>query len=315
VVCVTRGPGASNAAIAIHTAFQDSTPLVVFVGQVGSEFVEREAFQEIDYRRMFGVMTKWTAQVDRADRLPELVARAFQVATSGRPGPVVLALPEDMLATTASTVDALCHQPVMAAPSDTQLAALRRLLGHAQRPLVLLGGAGWSAVASDNLRRWAHANQLPVACAFRCQDLCDNRDPVYVGDVGIGINPRLAQRVKDADLLIALGARLGEATTGGYTLLEAPRPHQTLVHVHGGIEELGRVYQAQLMINSGMAQFAARLARMMPIEAPPWAARRCMQVTIVRAISAVQTTISAVQTTITAVQAILRPFQSWTCGR
>jgi len=272
VVFVTRGPGATNAAIAIHTAYQDSTPLVVFVGQVGGAFVEREAFQEIDYRRMFGVMTKWTAQIDRADRIPEFVARAFQTAASGRPGPVVLALPEDMLAGVAAVADANCHQPIMPAPSDTQLAALRRMMGQAHRPIVLLGGTGWTAPACDNVRRWAQANHLPVACAFRCQDLCDNRDPIYVGDVGLGINPRLAQRVRDADLVIAIGPRLGEATTSGYTLLEAPRPAQALVHVHGGIEELGRVYQAQLMINAGMPQFAARLAMMMPIEDPPWTA-------------------------------------------
>jgi acetolactate synthase-1/2/3 large subunit len=270
VAFVTRGPGATNAAIGIHTAFQDSTPMVVFVGQVGSDFVEREAFQELDYRRMFGQMTKWVAQIDRADRVPEFVARAFQVAASGRPGPVVLALPEDMQTQSAQVADALCHQPVQAAPSDMQIAALRRLLGQAQRPLVLLGGFGWSQSACENLRRWVEANHLPVACAFRFQDLFDNRHPNYVGDVGIGINPKLAQRVRDADLLIAIGPRLGEMTTGGYTLLEAPRPRQTLVHVHQGLEELGRVYQPALAICSGMPQLASRLAMTMPIESPPW---------------------------------------------
>ncbi|MFN7431602.1 MAG: thiamine pyrophosphate-binding protein, partial [Betaproteobacteria bacterium] len=270
VAFVTRGPGATNAAIGIHTAFQDSTPMVVFVGQVGSAFVEREAFQEIDYRRMFGPMTKWVAQIDRADRVPEYVARAFQIATSGRPGPVVLALPEDMQAQTAEVDDALCHQPVQAAPSDTQIAALRRALGQAQRPLVLVGGYGWTAPACENLRRWAEANHLPVACAFRFQDLYDNDLPNYVGDVGIGINPKLAQRVKDADLMVAIGPRLGEMTTGGYSLLAVPRPRQALIHVHQGIEELGRVYQPALAICSGMPQFASRLAMMMPIESPPW---------------------------------------------
>ncbi len=270
VAFVTRGPGATNASIGIHTAFQDSTPMVVFVGQVGSDFVEREAFQEIDYRRMFGQMTKWVAQIDRADRVPEYVARAFQVATSGRPGPVVLALPEDMQTQTAEVVDALCHQPLQAAPSDTQIAALRRALGQAQRPLVLLGGFGWTQAACDNVRRWAEANHLPVACAFRFQDLFDNRHPNYIGDVGIGINPKLAQRVRDADLLIAIGPRLGEMTTSGYSLLEVPRPKQALIHVHQGIEELGRVYQPALAICSGMPQFASRLAMMMPIESPPW---------------------------------------------
>ncbi len=270
VAFVTRGPGATNASIGVHTAFQDSTPIIVFIGQVGSDFVEREAFQELDYRRMFGQMTKWVAQIDRADRIPEYVAHAFQVATSGRPGPVVLALPEDMQVATADVADAACHVPVQASPSDTQMAALRRLLGQAQRPLVILGGSGWTQVACDNVRRWAESNFLPVACAFRYQDLFDNRHANYVGDVGIGINPRLAQRVKDADLVIAIGPRLGEMTTGGYTLFEVPRPKQVLVHVHAGAEELGRVYQASLMVNSGMPQFASRLAMMMPIEAPPW---------------------------------------------
>ncbi len=270
VAFVTRGPGATNGSIGIHTAFQDSTPMVVFIGQVGSDFVEREAFQEVDYRRMFGQMTKWVAQIDRADRVPEYVARAFQVATSGRPGPVVLALPEDMQTQTADAVDALCHQPVQGAPSDMQIAALRRALGQAQRPLVLLGGFGWTEAACENLRRWAEANHLPVACAFRYQDLFDNRHPNYVGDVGIGINPKLAQRVKDADLIVAIGPRLGEMTTSGYTLLEAPRPKQALIHIHQGMEELGRVYQPALAICSGMPQFASRLAMMMPIESPPW---------------------------------------------
>ncbi len=271
VVFVTRGPGATNASIGIHTAFQDSTPMVVLIGQVGNDFVEREAFQEIDYRRMFGQMAKWVAQIDRADRIPEYMARAFQVATSGRPGPVVLALPEDMLIETAEVADATCHQPVQAAPTDMQIAGLRRLLGQARAPLLLLGGTGWTDAACENIRRFAEANQLPVTCAFRYQDLYDNRLPNYVGDVGIGINPKLAQRVRAADLIIAIGPRLGEMTTGGYSLLAAPRPTQTLVHVHQGVEELGRVYQAQLMINSGMPQFASRLAMMMPVESPSWA--------------------------------------------
>jgi acetolactate synthase-1/2/3 large subunit len=270
VAFVTRGPGASNAAVGIHTSFQDSTPVVVFVGQVGSEFAEREAFQEVDYRRMFGQMTKWVAQIDHADREPEYVARAFQTATSGRPGPVVLALPEDMQLQTVTVPDALCHQPVNAAPSDMQVAALRRLLGRSQRPLLLLGGPGWTSAACDNIRRFAEANYLPVACAFRYQDLFDNRHPNYVGDVGIGINPKLAQRIRDADLIVCVGARLGEMTTSGYTLLTVPVPSQALVHVHTGIEELGRVYQSQLMINAGMPQFASRLAMMVPIEEPPW---------------------------------------------
>jgi len=270
VAFVTRGPGASNAAIGVHTAFQDSTPLVLFIGQVGNDFVEREAFQEIDYRRMYGPMSKWVAQIDQAARVPEFVARAFQVATSGRPGPVVLALPEDMQAQTADVPDALCHQPVQAAPSDMQVAALRRLMGRAHRPLAIVGGPGWTDAACDNLKRFAEANYLPVACAFRSQAVFDNRHPNYAGDVVIGVNPKLAARIRDADLLLAIGPRLGEMTTSGYTLLSAPVPQQTLVHVHCGAEELGRVYQPALAINAGMAQFASRLAMMMPVEEPPW---------------------------------------------
>lgn len=271
VAFVTRGPGACNAAIGVHHAHQDSLPLVLLVGQAPTRVVEREAFQEIDCRSLFGSMSKWVVQVERADRIPEFVARAFQSATSGRQGPVVLALPEDVLEQSVRAPDARCHQPVQAAPSDTQIAALRRMLGKAQRPIVLVGGQGWSAAACENLRGFAEANKLPVACAFRFQDVFDNRHPNYVGEAGLGINPRLAARIRSADLVLALGPRLGEATTGGYTLLRAPVPEQALVHAHAGLEELGRVYQADLMINTGMPQLAARLAMMTPIDEPVWA--------------------------------------------
>ena len=270
VAFVSRGPGACNAAIGVHHARQDSLPIVVLVGQVPTGFLDREAFQEIDCRSVFGSMAKWVAQIDRADRIPEFVARGFQCATSGRQGPVVLALPEDVLEQRALAQDARCHQSVQAAPSDTQIAALRRMLGRAQRPIVLVGGQGWSAAASENLRGFAEANRLPVACAFRYQDVFDNRHPNYVGDAGLSINPKLAERIRNADLVLALGARLGEATTDGYTLLHAPVPQQALVHAHGGLDELGRVYQADLMINSGMPQLAARLAMMTPIDEPAW---------------------------------------------
>jgi acetolactate synthase-1/2/3 large subunit len=270
---VTRGPGATNAAIGVHTAFQDSTPMILFIGQVGGDFVEREAFQEIDYRRMFGEMAKWVAQIDRAERIPEYIARAFQVATSGRPGPVVLALPEDMLTELASVADTRSYQPVQASASATQLAELRNRLAAAERPVVLLGGGGWDAAGCDAIRLFAETNHLPVACAFRFQDLLDNRHPHYIGDVGIGINPKLAARVKQADLILAIGPRLGEMTTGGYSLLEAPRPLQKLIHIHTDAEELGRVYQADLMINSGMPQIAAALAALPAIEnKPSWRA-------------------------------------------
>ena len=267
---VTRGPGATNAAIGVHTAFQDSTPMILFIGQVGNNFVEREAFQEIDYRRMFGQMTKWVAQIDHADRIPEYIARAFQVATSGRPGPVVIALPEDCLSALATVADTRCYCPVQASASEAQMSQLRQKLAIAQRPIVLLGGGGWDALACQDITRFVQANQLPVACAFRFQDLVNNAHPNYIGDVGIGINPRLAIRIKNADLIIAIGPRLGEMTTSGYTLLEAPIPKQKLIHIHSDALELGRVYQADLMINSGMKQIAEALAKMNPVEAKTW---------------------------------------------
>lgn len=259
---VTRGPGATNAAIGVHTAHQDSSPMILFIGQVPGEFVERESFQEIDYRRMFGPMSKWVAQIDRADRVHEYVSHAFHLATSGRPGPVVLALPEDMLTETATVADAARYQVVQASPSAGDMEKLRGLLAQAQRPLVILGGTVWTPEACRDLQSFAEESGVPVACSFRFQDLFDNRHDHYVGDVGIGINPKLAERVRAADLLLVVGARLGEMTTGAYTLIEPPRPRQTLVHVHAGAEELGRVYQGELLVNSGMPQFSAALKNM-----------------------------------------------------
>ena len=267
---VTRGPGATNASIGVHTAYQDSTPLILFIGQVGNDFIDREAFQEIDYRRMYGEMAKWVAQIDRADRIPEYIARAFQIATSGRPGPVVLALPEDMLVETAMVADTRRYQPVQAAPAASQVDTLRAMLAESRRPIVLLGGGTWNAQACADLQTFAEANMLPVACTFRFQDLLDNAHPHYVGDVGIGINPKLAARVKEADLVIAIGPRLGEMTTGGYTLLASPVPSQRLVHIHADPEELGSVYQAELMIASGAPQVCAMLAAMEPVDASAW---------------------------------------------
>ena len=267
---VTRGPGATNASIGVHTAFQDSTPMILFIGQVGSDFMDREAFQEVDYRRMFGQMAKWVAQIDRADRIPEYIARAFQVATSGRPGPVVLALPEDMLTAKASVADTRAYVPTQGAPSAPQIAQLRQMLSEAKRPLLLLGGGGWNQQATSDIRKFAEANQLPVGCAFRFQDLLDNAHPNYIGDVGIGINPKLAARVKEADVLIAIGPRLGEMTTSGYSIIASPVPQQRLVHIHASPEELGSVYQGELMIASGMPQAAAMLAAMEPVDASAW---------------------------------------------
>lgn len=257
---VTRGPGATNASIGVHTAFQDSTPMILFVGQVGSDFIEREAFQEMDYRRMFGPMAKWVAQIDRPDRIPEFIARAYQVATSGRMGPVVLALPEDMLFATAEVGDARRWQRVESAPAETAMARFTAMLRAAERPFLIVGGSGWSEPACEDLRRFVETQDLPVGCEFRYQDLFDNSHPGYAGDVGIGINPQLAERIKAADLLISLGARLGEITTGGYGLISAPVPIQKLVHIHPGAEELGRVYHADLMVNATMPAAARMLA-------------------------------------------------------
>ena len=268
----TRGPGATNASIGVHTAFQDSTPMILFIGQVGSDFADREAFQEIDYRRMFGQMAKWVAQIDRAERIPEYVARAFQTATAGRPGPVVLALPEDMLTTEIVTAQLPRYERVMSWPGEVDMARLHAMLLAAQRPFVLLGGSGWTPGACADLQAFAERFAVPVGCAFRFQDLFDNRHPLYAGDVGIGINPALAARIRAADLVLAIGPRLGEMTTGGYTLLEAPQPVQQLIHVHAGAEELGSVYRADLMIQASMPAIAARLAALPAPEARPWEA-------------------------------------------
>jgi acetolactate synthase I/II/III large subunit len=252
ICIVTRGPGATQASVGVHTAFQDSTPLILLVGQVASDQEEREAFQEVDYRRMFGPMAKWVAQIDRADRIPEYVARAFSTACAGRPGPVVLALPEDMLASETDAADAEPFHVVQPHPSPVQIDVVRRALGRAERPFVLAGGAGWTPRASAGIREFAEGNALPVGAAFRRQDAIDNDSPSYVGDVGIGINPKLAERVREADLLLVVGPRLGEMTTSGYTLVG----EQPLIHVHPGAEELGRVYRPALPILSGMEHFA-----------------------------------------------------------
>jgi acetolactate synthase-1/2/3 large subunit len=262
VLFVTRGPGATNGAVGVHTGFQDSTPMVVFVGQVPNEFAEREAFQEIDYRRMYGQMAKWVAQIDRVERIPEYVSRAFHTAMAGRPGPVVLALPEDTLFAEAAVADAPKHHVVRPAPSPRDMAEVERLLRGAQRPFVVLGGGGWTKDACRDLQKWIEANGLPVGTSFRCQDLFDNRSASYAGDVGIGINPKLAERVKNADVLLVIGARLGEMTTSAYTLLDSPVPRQQLIHVHGGAEELGRVYRPALPVNSGMANFVDALTKL-----------------------------------------------------
>ncbi len=273
---VTRGPGATNASIGVHTAFQDSTPVILFVGQVASDQRDREAFQELDYRQMFGPGTlglaKWVGEVQHADRLPEYIARAFHTAMQGRPGPVVLVLPEDMLTQLTAAPVLPRVEPVRAWPAPGGLRDLRALLLAAQRPIVIAGGSGWDAEAASALQRFAENWQLPVACGWRFQDTFDNRHALYAGDVGIGINPKLAARVRAADLVIALGVRLGEMTTGGYTLLQAPRPAQKLVHIHAGAEELGRVYAADLLLQASMACAAKALETLAAPAEVSWAA-------------------------------------------
>ncbi|ADU38127.1 thiamine pyrophosphate-binding protein [Variovorax paradoxus] len=274
-VCfVTRGPGATNASIGVHNAFQDSTPMVLFVGDVGSDFRDREAFQEVDYGSFFGPSTKGFAKrverIDDADRIPEYVARAFATAMNGRPGPVVLVLPEDMLRSETSARPLPRVETVQPWSDPGALRTLRQLLLKSERPLVIAGGGGWTTQAAQALQRFAENWRLPVANAFRYQDTFDNHHPLYAGDVGIAINPKLAQRVKDADLILAIGPRLGEMTTGGYTLLEAPKAKQVLVHIHASAEELNRVYRADLAINAGMSAAARSLEVLSAPPTLPW---------------------------------------------
>ena len=274
-VCfVTRGPGATNASIGVHTASQDSTPMVLFVGDVASDQRDREAFQEVDYRAFFGAfgMAKLVERIDSVERIPEYVARAFATAQNGRPGPVVLALPEDML--TQAVPDDLQPMPRWQPPSyqpDTQsMQRLRELLLNAKRPIVIAGGGGWTPEGARDLQAFAEAWHLPVGNAMRFQDTFDNRHPLYAGDVGIAINPKLGQRIKDADLILAIGPRLGEMTTSGYTLLKVPKPTQKLIHVHTSAEELGRVYQPDLALCASLPATAAALAALAPPDDRPW---------------------------------------------
>ena len=284
VCIVTRGPGATNASIGIHTAFQDSTPMVMLVGDVASDTRDREAFQELDYRVFFGASTQGMAKrverIDDASRIPEYIARAFATAMNGRPGPVVLVLPEDMLVQTLTPnpTTGLLPQPLARVePSDAwigpeALQKLHELLLKAERPMVIAGGGGWTPQAAQALQRFAQAWKLPVGNAFRFQDTFDNHHPQYAGDVGIGINPALAKRLKDSDLILAIGPRLGEMTTGGYSVLQAPKAAQTLVHIHASAEELNRVYQADLAINASMRTAAHALETMAAPASLPWEA-------------------------------------------
>jgi acetolactate synthase-1/2/3 large subunit len=270
ICLVTRGPGATHASVGVHTADQDSTPMILLVGQVPRAFRGRAAFQELDYPTVFGSMTKWAAEASAAAELPELLARAFATAVERRPGPVVLALPEDVLAEESNVDDvepATVQRPRV---SDRELSRLRELLAAAERPLVIVGEGGWTARAGEDALAFCEANELPVAASFRCQDYVDNRSPCYAGHLTIGMDPKLAQRVLDADLIVAIGGRLGDSTTQGYTLLDPPRPRQRIVHVHPDAAELGRVYAPEIGIASGLPEFVAAARALQPIDPSHW---------------------------------------------
>ncbi len=276
VCMVTRGPGATNASIGVHTAFQDSTPMVLLVGDVASDCRDREAFQEVDFLSFFGPSTKGFAKrverIDDANRIPEYVARAFATAMNGRPGPVVLVLPEDMLTCMTGATPLPRVEAVQAWSDPGSLRTLREMLLASRQPLIIAGGGGWTPQSAQALQRFAENWKLPVGNAFRFQDTFDNHHPLYAGDVGIGLNPKLAARVKASDLIIAIGPRLGEMTTGNYTLLEAPKPKQKLVHIHASAEELNRVYQADLAINATMNAAARSLEVLSAPVTVPWEA-------------------------------------------
>lgn len=279
IAFVTRGPGATNAASGVHVAFQDSTPMVLFIGQVATDQRDREAFQEVDYRAMYGPLAKWAAQIDRVDRIGEYVSRAFHVAQSGRPGPVVLALPEDVLSAELNERPAAPPPATLAtaAPSAADVRHVATLLSQAQRPFVIVGGGGWTGEAAIALGEFAEQAQVPVGTSFRCQDYLDNRHSNYAGDVGIAPNPALAKTIDEADVILALGPRLGEMTTGGYTLLTPPKTSQKLIHVHADANELGRVFHPDVAIACRPAQMAIALAetRLSPTSARSAYVRDC----------------------------------------
>ncbi|MBY0432317.1 MAG: thiamine pyrophosphate-binding protein, partial [Rhodospirillales bacterium] len=263
---VTRGPGACNASIGVHVAFQDSTAMVLMVGQVERAFRGREAFQEVEYRLMFAPLAKWVVEVDSAARIPETMARALAIAQNGRPGPVVVVFPEDVRAETATVPDVPPAPLPRAYPGASQIEDLKQLLTAAQRPLAIVGGGGWTAQAASGFTAFAEAWNLPTAASFRCQDIIDNRKPIYAGELGTSVSPALARRVREADVLLVAGARLGEMTTQGYTLVEAPQPRQILLHIHPDPQELGRIYRPSLAIAAGMPELAESLGT---LPAPP----------------------------------------------
>jgi acetolactate synthase-1/2/3 large subunit len=267
---VTRGPGATNASHGVHIAMQDSTPMILFVGQVDTGMREREAFQEIDYKAMFGTLTKWVVEIDRPDRIPELVARAFRIAMQGRPGPVVISLPENMLTEHAAVTDAPRVEPAKAWPAPADIAKFGAMLTAAKRPIVILGGSAWDTDGCAAIARFAERFDLPVATSFRRASLFPAEHPNYAGDLGIGPDARLRTRVAGADLILLVGGRMSEMPSSSYTLFEVPTPQQALVHVHPGAEELGRVYQPRLAIQANPSAFAAALDALRPAAALVW---------------------------------------------
>lgn len=267
---VTRGPGATHASVGVHTAYQDSTPMILFVGQVGTTIRGREAFQEIEHRQMFAPITKWAAEIESAEQIPEYVLRAFQCATSGRPGPVVLSLPEDVLGQTASIENTAAFVADQPASQSSDIQRLRAILSGSNRPLMILGGGGWTPEACKSVEKFAEENSLAVATSFRRQDLFANRHPCYVGHLGLGPSPKLITLLQDSDVIIALGTRLGDVATVGYTVLKPPRLKQTLVHIHSDAAELGRVFKPDLMIHASPSNFAAALANLQRINNPVW---------------------------------------------
>ncbi len=270
VLFVTRGPGATNASAGIHVAMQDSTPMVVFVGQIDTAHRDREAFQEVDYKRFFSPLAKWVAEVDQTERLPEYIARAFQIAQSGRPGPVILALPENMLSAVATVPTRPKARPASQTATNRDAHRIAKALGGARAPLVIIGGSGWSESARSDLERFAAAWDLPVAAAFRRQDYIDNRHPCYAGDLNVGINPALAQRMQQADCLLVIGSRLGDVATSGYTLLDPAQLGLQLLHVHSDPDEPGHIYAPDIAIAADSASMLAQLASLTPPAAPVW---------------------------------------------
>ncbi|MCP1199560.1 thiamine pyrophosphate-binding protein [Notoacmeibacter sp. MSK16QG-6] len=262
ICLVTRGPGACHAAVGVHIAQQDSTPMILLVGQIARNTTDREAFQEVDYRAMFGPIAKWATQIDDARRIPEYMARAFRVATSGRPGPVVIALPEDMLTDVVSVADAAPYTATHASISPRQLDALRIEMEAAERPLLLVGGSGWDDEAARAITQFAETNNIPVSSSFRRQDIVDNRSFVWAGDFGTSTAPTLIASLKEADLLIVVGARLGEMTTRTYTTLNPPNPAMRLIHIHPDADEIGRVYSPTLGLAASPREASLALSQM-----------------------------------------------------